>query len=91
MVGISHIHVQMSPEEQLRNKTNHTTRVLAQENKASKTLAVKTCGACGGGRNSQSHRRVGWRGSWDPRIYTSPPTQESAPERAQSACENGGK
>ena len=33
-----------------------------QETKDSKPLAVKHCGGCKGGRNSQSHRRVCWKG-----------------------------
>ena len=55
-------------------------RVPAWETKASKPLAVKTCGSCSGGRNSQFHRRVCRRDPQGPRMYTSPPTQESAPE-----------
>ena len=35
--------------------------VTAWGNKASKPLAVKTCGVCNSGRNSQSQRRVLWR------------------------------
>ena len=31
------------------------------ETKDSKPLAVKYCGGCDGGRNSQSHRRVHWK------------------------------
>ena len=55
-------------------------RVPAWGNKASKPLTEKTCGHCGGGRNSQPHRRVCWRHPQGPRMYTNPPTQESAPE-----------
>ena len=45
-------------------------RVPAPGKKASKPLAIKTCGGCGGGRNFQSHREsVG-----GPRTYLSPPT-----------------
>ena len=38
-------------------------RVLVQENEASRPLAIKTCGGCGGGINSQSPRRVWWMGT----------------------------
>ena len=55
-------------------------RVPAYEKKASKSLAVKTSGGCGGRRNFQSHKRVLWRNPQGPRMYTSPSTQESAPE-----------
>ena len=51
-----------------------------RENKASKPLTVKTCRGCGSGRNSQPHRRVHWRDQQGPRMYTNPPTWESAPE-----------
>ena len=53
-------------------------RVTAWGNKASKPLAVKTCGGCRGGRNSQPHKRVCWRDPQGPRMYTKPPIQESA-------------
>ena len=55
-------------------------RVPAQKKKASKPLAVKICGGCSSGRNSQPHRRVHWRDQQDPRSYTNPPTWESATE-----------
>ena len=61
-------------------------RVPAQEKKASKPLVVKFRGGCGGGRNSQSYRRICWRGpcyTRGPRTYTSPPIQESAPGQYQ--------
>ena len=32
-----------------------------RESKDSKPLAVKYCGGCDGGRESQSHRRVHWK------------------------------
>ena len=48
------------------------------ETKHLKPLAVKFCGGCGGGRNSQSYKRVPWRGPLDPRMYTTPSTWESA-------------
>ena len=50
------------------------------ESNASKPLAVKTCGGCGDGRNSQPHRRVCWKDPQGPRTYTNPLTWESAPE-----------
>ena len=46
-------------------------RVPAQGNKASKPLIENICGGCGGGRNSQPHRRVHWRDSWG--TQTHPP------------------
>ena len=55
-------------------------RVSARRNKASKPLAVKTCGDCDSGRNFQSHRRVCWRDLSGPRTYANPPTKESASE-----------
>ena len=73
--------------------SRHTVEpsVPAQGNKVSNPLAVKFCGVCGGRRNCQSHKRVCCRGPQDPRTYTSPPTQESAPERAQCTCGKWGK
>ena len=56
------------------------SRVPAGRNKASKPLAAKMCGDCSSRKNSQPHRRVHWRGPQDPRMYTNPPTKESAPE-----------
>ena len=69
----------------------HTTkpRVSAWETKDWKPMVVKACGVCEGGRNSQSHRRVCWRGSQGPRRYTNPHTRESAPERAQTVGSQG--
>ena len=63
-------------------RQNAQPRVPAQETKVSKPLVVKTCGGCSGGGNSQSHRRVPWRGPQDPRIHACPLTWELAPERA---------
>ena len=82
----SHLHVQISWEEQLGSKIDCTTQGSRKETKASKPLIVKTCGSCSNRRNSQSHRKVCRRGPQDPRMYTSPPIWESAPERAQSTC-----
>ena len=61
-------------------------RVPACGNKASKPLAVKTCGGCGSGRNSQPHRRVHWRDPQGPRTYTNSSTQESASEGPICLC-----
>ena len=55
-------------------------RVPVQEKKASKPLAVITCGGFSSGRNSQPHRRVHWRDPQGPRMYPKPPTWESTPE-----------
>ena len=40
----------------------------------------KTCGGCRGGINSQPRGRVCWRDPQGPRMYTNPPTWESAPK-----------
>ena len=56
------------------------TWVPVQVNKASKTLAVRTCGGFHGRRKSQPHKRAHWRVPPSPRMYTNPPTQKSAPE-----------
>ena len=83
---------QLVPHSGLTGKNNWGARQTAQrrvpawESKASTTLAVKTCGGCGSGRNCQSHRRIHWRGPWGPRIYTNPPTQESAPGQHLKGC-----
>ena len=79
--GWSHICMQINWEEQLgREKDTTQPRVLVWGKQASKPLAIKSCGCCGSRRNSQPHRRVGWRDPHGPRTYTNPLTQESAPE-----------
>ena len=55
-------------------------RVPMQGNKASKSLAIKTCEGCSGIRDAQPHSRVCWRDPPGPRMYTNPPIQESPPE-----------
>ena len=70
----------INQEEQLENETDLETQDSSMGKKDSKPLAVKTCGGCSGGKNSQTHRRVHWSVPCDPRMYTSPPTWESAPE-----------
>ena len=65
-------------------------RVPEWETKASKPLAVKTCGVCSGRRNTQSHRRVQWRDPQGPRTNTKSPTQESAPEGPNLLVGTGG-
>ena len=73
--------VWINPEEQLGSETDHTAQSSSMgEKKASKPLTVKFCGGCGGGRNSQPHGRAHWRDPQGPRMYTNPPTWESAPE-----------
>ena len=72
----SHICMLTNREDQLGRKTVQP-RVPLWEKTASKPLAVKTSGGCGG-RNSQPHRRVHWRDPQGPRMYTKPPTEESA-------------
>ena len=54
-------------------------RIPAQEIKPQKPLTKKISGGCIIRRNSQSHRRLCWRDPQGPRMYTNPPTQESAP------------
>ena len=80
--GWSDICLWINQEEKLESKTDHATQgsIPAQGNEASKPLTVKTCEGCGGGRNSQPHRRVHWRDPQGPRIYTNTPTWESTPE-----------
>ena len=60
------------------------------EIKPQKPLTEKTCGSCGGGRNSQPHRKVCWRDPQGPRMYTSSPTWESAPEGPNLLVGSGG-
>ena len=62
------------------SKTDYETPGSSAGNKASKPLTEKTCGGYGSGRSSQPHKRVRWRDSQGPRMYTNPPTLESAPE-----------
>ena len=50
----------------------------------------KPVGVAAGGRNCRSHRKVHWRGPWGPRMYISPPTQESAPEGPNLLVGSGG-
>ena len=52
-------------------------RVPVQGKIKPQNLTVKTCGDCDGRINSKLHKGVCWR---DPRIYTNPPSPESAPE-----------
>ena len=66
-------------------------RVPAWGKKVSKPLAIKICGDWGSsGRNSQPHRRVCWRDPEGPRMYTNPPTRESAPEGPNLLVGRGG-
>ena len=62
----------------------HNPALQHWDKKISKPLAVKICRGCGDRRNRQPHRRVHWRDPWGPRMYTSPPTQKSAPEGPNS-------
>ena len=65
-------------------------RVPVWEKKASKPLTVKTHGGCSSARDSQPHRRVDWRDPQVPRMYTNPPTLESAPEGPNLLVGSGG-
>ena len=78
--GWSHICVQISQGNNWGGKQTTQLRFPMWEKKASKPIAVKTCGDCRGRRNSQPHSKVHWRDPLELRIYTNPPTQESAPE-----------
>ena len=49
-----------------------------------------TCGGWGTRRNSKPHRRVHWRDSQGPRIYTNPPTCESVPKGPNLLVGSGG-
>ena len=77
-------------EEQLWSKTDHTTHGSSGGggwgHKVSKPLAVKICGGCGSRRNSQPHRKVGWRDPQDPRTCTNTTAQEISTRRVQCAC-----
>ena len=47
-----------------REAADHTREkwgLAGWEAKDSKSLDVESCGGCKGGRNFQSHRRVGWK------------------------------
>ena len=70
-----HICMQINWVEQMGSETD-----LPTQGSSLKPLTEKTYGGCGSGRNSQPHRRVCWRDRQGPRMYTNPPTQESAPE-----------
>ena len=75
-----HICMQINWEEQLGSETDCVTQGSSMgEKKVSKPLAVKICGGCGSGRNSHLHKTVCWRDPQGPRMYTNPPTEESAP------------
>ena len=50
----------------------------------------KLRGVCGTGRNSQPQRQVHWRDPQGPRMYTNPPTWESAPEGPNLLVGSGG-
>ena len=64
-------------------------RVPAQGNKASKPLSVKTVEEAAAGE-TPSLTGESSRDPHDPRMYTSSPTWELVPERAQSAHRKGG-
>ena len=68
----------------------HNPGSQCEGNKASKPLAVKFCGVCSSGRNTQLHRRVPWRDPESPRTYKNPPTWESAPEGHNLLMGRGG-
>ena len=78
--GKSHICVRINQEENWGARLTSQPKVPAWETKASKSLAIKTCGSCGSGRSSKPHKTVCWRDPQGLRMYTNPPTQDSASE-----------
>ena len=87
----SHIRVQINWEEQWGSETDHATQGSSVGGKSLKPLIENTCGGWGSnGRNSQPHRRVRWWDLQGPRMYTIPPTWESAPERPNLLVDSGG-
>ena len=78
--GQSHNCVWITRKDNWGARQTMQPRFPAGGNKASKPQAIKTCGSCGSGRNSQLHRRVCWRDPQGPRMYTNTHTWESAPE-----------
>ena len=77
----SHIHAQTSLGESRGPTWTTKPWVSAQATKDSKPqFEEKICGDCGGGRNSQTHRRVCWRDPQGPKMSTNPPTCKSAPK-----------
>ena len=76
--AVPHLHVDKPGGTTGEQDRPHNPR-FKWENKASKP-ACKNLWGCSSGRNSQPHRRVQWRDPQGPRMYTNPPTQESAKE-----------
>ena len=65
----------------LNTKNNQNWQKIELGKWSLRTSDWKTCGGWGStGRDSQPHRRVHWRDPYSPRMYTNPPTHESAPE-----------
>ena len=64
-----------------RPATDCATQSSSTSKQSLKPLTENTCGGSGGSRrNSQPHRRSHWRDPQGPRMYTTPPTREAAPE-----------
>ena len=89
--GQAHIHMQINQEEQIGSEIHHATQSSSMGRYSLKPLTENTCGGWGGsGRNSQPYRRVRWKDPRGPRMYTSPPTRESAPEGLNLIVGSGG-
>ena len=88
-LAVSHLQVDKQ-EEQWGGRQTAQPMIPVPEKKASRPMAVKTCGNCGSRRNPQPHRRVPWRDPQGPRTYTNPPTREAAPERPNVIVGSGG-
>ena len=77
----THICAWINPEERLGRETDWATQGSITGKQSLKTFnRKKICGDWGSRRNSWPHRRVWWRDPQGPRIYTNPPTWESAQE-----------
>ena len=59
-----------------------------QETKDSNLQALKHCGDCDGGRNSQSHRRVYWKVGLEQRgiVPSLTPPLQTAPQHSKESC-----
>ena len=77
----SHICVQINLEEQRGSETYHATLGLQRREIKPQTTNWKPLGGWSSSRrNSQPRRTVHWREPQGPRMYTNPPTSESAPQ-----------
>ena len=65
-------------------------RVSVWETKDKKPLDIKICRVVAVGEKSQDHRKICGRDPQGPRMYTNPPTQESALEWHNLLVGSGG-